>query len=632
MTDTQISHLSPADQFRAAIAEKGISPPDTIEGDGKIHRFSSSGKPNDDAGWYVFHDGDVPAGAFGDFRTGRNLPSWVADIGRTLSPVEKTEFKKKQEEIRVNRDAETAEHRAKAKKKAANMLKFSRPAPEGHPYLVRKGVKSHGLRIWKEHLLLVPMYDDAGEIQSLQIISEDGEKKFLSGGRMQGCHYTIGDVKNADIILVAEGYATAATIYEITGHPVVVAYNAGNLLAVSSVIRAQHPYAKIFLCADDDHKTKDNPGITKATEAAQVIGGNVIVPVFGNNRPDDATDFNDMSAHLGKEAVTSFFINRFLERRDDPMTYSTRKDAENEKAAILNRPATPYLKQAKDVITGTVVDCGVAPYRHDKKNGKSFFVKVRNGDTERTLWGIDLENAMTSSGVHINDDAAIHDLGKAPVQVVTNIRDKEGKIVRQETRTVMKGMWRVEPLEEFVEAQMQMTPLTAPRNTVRSYQAIPSHAEPLPDPIATPKLHFSNIEFEAIHKVWKNVPRKVAHHSEDGYHIVFDDKRKIAITRNRIELAKKPRHRPNEAYRAACEHARLFWNGQMEIQGDAQHRIKAWAYATAYDIQITNFTPTDRELVEAEKILASLRKDMEPAFRRPSGKKQATRQSAKMEA
>ena len=72
------------EQFRAAIYSAGLSPPEVIEPNGKLHRFASNGKPSDDAGWYVFHDDGIPAGAFGDWRGGLS-ETWRADIGRKLS-------------------------------------------------------------------------------------------------------------------------------------------------------------------------------------------------------------------------------------------------------------------------------------------------------------------------------------------------------------------------------------------------------------------------------------------------------------------------------------------------------------------------------------------------------------------
>ena len=364
MTNQNNLSITPVDQFREALASKGISPPKTIIDDGKLHHFSSSGRPGDDKGWYVFHDGDIPTGAFGDFRQfGTKSFPWTADIGRAWTPAEKSNYHKKQAVLRTERKIGTEQRRIEAKTKAAQILGASTPSDDTHPYLVKKGVGAHGIallddpllsinyskktnkpflkitskngaaqfgigielegqseeavyRAWKS-ILVVPMLDESGEVQSLQFISKNGDKKFLFGGKMQGCYFPIGTMQKPETILIAEGYATAATIHEVTGLPVIVAYNAGNLLPVAESIRAQYPAASIILCADDDWKTvlpngtPFNTGIVKAEKAAQAIGGKIVAPVFGNSRPDKATDFNDMAALAGKDAVTSFFINHW---------------------------------------------------------------------------------------------------------------------------------------------------------------------------------------------------------------------------------------------------------------------------------------------------------------------------------
>ena len=57
------------------------------------------------------------------------------------------------------------------------------------------------------------------------------------------------------------------------------------------------------MCADDDHHTPGNPGRTQAQEAARKVVGWVAVPDFGADRPEDATDFNDLSRLRGLSAV-----------------------------------------------------------------------------------------------------------------------------------------------------------------------------------------------------------------------------------------------------------------------------------------------------------------------------------------
>lgn len=107
---------------------------------------------------------------------------------------------------------------------------------------------------------------------------------------------------------IAEGYATGATIHQATGCPVAVAFNAGNLEPVAKIMRHKLPGLPIILCADDDANTEGNPGITKANQAALVVGGKVASPNFGDRRPADATDFNDMAALLGLEAVAKAIL------------------------------------------------------------------------------------------------------------------------------------------------------------------------------------------------------------------------------------------------------------------------------------------------------------------------------------
>lgn len=171
-----------------------------------------------------------------------------------------------------------------------------------HPYLLAKGVKAYGVRSDAAGALIVPMRDTAGCLHSLQTITPDGEKRFLSGGRVKGCYLAIGKPKGGKLI-VCEGYATGASLHDATGEAVAVAFNSGNLEAVALDLRAKYPALKIVVAADDDYQTKGNPGMTKAMAAAQVVGGTVAVPDFGVSRPDRATDFNDLHQITGLDAV-----------------------------------------------------------------------------------------------------------------------------------------------------------------------------------------------------------------------------------------------------------------------------------------------------------------------------------------
>lgn len=288
------------DQFRAAIQSAGLSPPDTIEPDGKLHRFASNGIRGDDAGWYALHDDGIPAGSFGDWRSGQSH-TWRADLGRTHTPEDEAAHRAKVEAMMRERDAEKVREQAEAAIKAAAIWEAARPAPNDHPYLVRKGIKPSGARLHNDALVIAMR--SGGEIRSLQFIGPDGDKRFLTGGRVAGCYFSMGTPKGAAALCIAEGFATGATIHEATGYPVAVAFAAGNLGSVAKAMRERFAELRLIICADDDVATEGNPGITKATEAARAVGGVVAIPDFGDDRPQGATDFNDLAQLRGMYAV-----------------------------------------------------------------------------------------------------------------------------------------------------------------------------------------------------------------------------------------------------------------------------------------------------------------------------------------
>jgi len=175
---------TPAEQFRNAIAAAGLRPPEKIVADGALHRFATSGRPGDDAGWYVLHGDGLPAGQFGDWRTDVSK-AWQADVGRRLTTEEKQAQRARLEEMRKAREAEEAMRHAQARQNAAAIWEAAPPAPDDHPYLARKRVTAYGLRVHADGRLIVPMWDHA-ELQSLQYIDVAGDKLFLAGGRVKG--------------------------------------------------------------------------------------------------------------------------------------------------------------------------------------------------------------------------------------------------------------------------------------------------------------------------------------------------------------------------------------------------------------------------------------------------------------
>ena len=97
------------------------------------------------------------------------------------------------------------------------------------------------------------------------------------------------------------------TAKESSGHPAIAALSAGNLSAVAKAMRERYPTAALVILSDLVKATgAPDP---HAVEAAQSVGGKLVIPNFGTDRAPDMTDFNDMAALLGKEAVKRAIAN-----------------------------------------------------------------------------------------------------------------------------------------------------------------------------------------------------------------------------------------------------------------------------------------------------------------------------------
>jgi len=178
------------------------------------------------------------------------------------------------------------------------------------PYLTRKGVGNHGGRFLPDGALVLPARDAAGELWNVQTIKPDRpasggpEKLFIAGARKTGTLHMIGTADAAPWLLVAEGYATGASVHEATGRPVAVAWDTGNLAHVVRALRGRYPAARLAVCGDDDTATEarigNNPGRLKATEAARLAGGPAIFP---EGLTAEGSDFNDLHQSAGLEAV-----------------------------------------------------------------------------------------------------------------------------------------------------------------------------------------------------------------------------------------------------------------------------------------------------------------------------------------
>lgn len=284
----------PEMQLQEAMRLAGMNPPSKIVMDGKIHRFDST-KKKGKTGWYVVFDDGIPAGRFGCWRDGIES-TFRADVGRKLTIAEQMAHTRRMAEAKAIREKELEKERESASDVCEKIWTSAMLASAEHPYLKRKGIDSHGARVTGDGRLIVPLVDMSGEFSSLQYIDQNGGKLYHKGGSTGGKFWVIGVPEKGERVYLAEGFATAATIYQSTNRPVVVCYSASNLVPVLGQWREHFGETQEFVIVADNDKS--GTGQKYADQAAAKHGARVIIPPEEGDANDFAKAGGDLKQFL----------------------------------------------------------------------------------------------------------------------------------------------------------------------------------------------------------------------------------------------------------------------------------------------------------------------------------------------
>lgn len=224
---------------------------------------------------------------------------------------------------------ELADTRRQAAKKAYGIWKNADKTVDlNHAYLQRKGIAEaelvRGIRqneYQGQRQLVIPLYQ-GGELVSVQTINEAGGKHFLKGGEKSGSYAVLGNLEREAHkgIVLAEGFATAASIRKATGAPVVIAFDSGNMIRIAENMASRlSAEQRVVFAADND---PSGTGLAAASQAAVILGSRarIALPDFSpetvgrfqaahgawdekRNRENLPTDFNDLHLTEGIEAV-----------------------------------------------------------------------------------------------------------------------------------------------------------------------------------------------------------------------------------------------------------------------------------------------------------------------------------------
>lgn len=254
-----------------------------------------------------------------------------------LSDEEKSEIKRQREERKREADEKSELEKAKSDIQASKAFdrfseaSTSEPPKDVDSYFSKKGLghpsDTVSLRWEREEdhsegvvvtrwIALVALRNGKGQIRGIQELHP--EKRIFRGGdnprnkhfvgKVSGCFAHFGALENGRKILVAEGVATAYTLFTSTNETSIAAMTCGNLSNVVKELRSRYPKSDITICADNDHKTEGNPGLKAARKAAADYGCKLSAPTFPDGEEFDShgnprKDFDDLRQLSGPEAV-----------------------------------------------------------------------------------------------------------------------------------------------------------------------------------------------------------------------------------------------------------------------------------------------------------------------------------------
>ncbi|EFA7236870.1 DNA primase [Escherichia coli] len=297
----------PVTEFAQVLENAGLVIQGLPQMDGAIHRVATrDDKKGAKSGAYKAYLDGRPAGWYRDYRSADDSPTnWVFSGGEQHDPLARLHlraFAQQQRDDNARKLQQQYNKQARYARSYINQL----PQATEHEYLTRKGIlAAPGVRLNNKNELVIPFSNSRGEIRSYQRIPVTGGKdaRILKDSEKTGNWFTFGTPENGRPLLFAEGYATAASLHEATGLPVLMTVDAGNMIDVAENARQIWTDSPFVFCADNDHQRKINKGVSSAQKAAASTHGEVIIPAFTEaEKAQGLTDFNDLDASRGRDA------------------------------------------------------------------------------------------------------------------------------------------------------------------------------------------------------------------------------------------------------------------------------------------------------------------------------------------
>lgn len=422
------------DEFTAWLEERGAIIKDPIEFDGQKHYVDTvDGKAGSRKGVYAaFLDGR-PAGWYRDYKNGGEIQKWVS-TGAAPNPEQMAMLRA---DAAARREQRAAAQADKFDQTANRLMEEYNRLPDATgdlAYLKNKQViAANGLKADERGNVVIPLFNADGEFRTLERIWSDGSKHLEKDGQAWGSFFVVGgQLKDGDNLLYAEGYATAASISEAINQPVIMTVNAGNMVEVAGRLKDTFPNSTHYFLADNDIYKDENVGLEKATEAAELTAGHVLVPAFSNPK-EGLTDYNDLHVSEGLEQVrlqVEGAINQMNRvdtmPTDNPNITDVNHSSTDSAAVAAPEKAAPVASTPAAAEPVEAAPVASAPAAAEPEYAAP---TDRDGDDEESNSASDLEAyaAMMAFGGETTDTAQQKPEGIAPSEPVANTAPAENE-------------------------------------------------------------------------------------------------------------------------------------------------------------------------------------------------------------
>lgn len=448
-------------EIREQFKDHGLDPGEIIA-DGKIHRFNIDNDDHKKSGWYVgFSNYSRKSGELyyvcvgGNYRSGDTftINSGTAKLSTEDRKAIKEQIetaKKQQEKAREKMHEETAQE----------VIKKWEGLSQGgtNEYLRKKQidkVENLGIKFDSEGNFYVPIIDIDGRMYSWEQFSHNGNKRFHTGGRIQGCFHVVGRLSEK-VIYFAEGFSTSASVSAGTGAGVVCCLSASNMPHVVSAFRKRYPQGEFIICGDDDKWKDENTGRKIANEVASKSLASVVFPIFKDAK-DKLKDFNDLHCDEGIDVVRNQLSK--IDKKDTLALYALGfLNGTYFFTSTKNRQISPLTSFSEDALLRLMpieyweaVFPGGGKARVDWSVAKSSIISqchkkgIFNGNKVRGLgvWQ-DAGRVVVHMGDHLVVDGSVVELGE--------IKSKYIYILKEDIDELKKNILSDEECQIFINA------------------------------------------------------------------------------------------------------------------------------------------------------------------------------------